>query len=155
MLYATAADRVVALRAESGAEIWRFSLPRGAPSQRGLAYWPGDAATPARIFFTAGRALLALDAATGMPVPTFGTEGEASMPAVYNGAPTRFGDLLIVGSNGPPGGVRAYDARTGAELWSATLANNANANPMTYAGPSGKQRVAIVAGDTVSVFALP
>jgi glucose dehydrogenase len=50
---------------------------------------------------------------------------------------------------------RAFDARTGSELWSATLANNANANPMSYAGRSGKQRVAIVAGDTVNVFALP
>ena len=74
-----------------------------------------------------------------------------------------------VGSAGPTvtaGGVvfvgatndrrfRAFDARTGAELWSATLANNAGANPMSYAGRSGKQRVAIVAGDTVNVFALP
>jgi quinoprotein glucose dehydrogenase len=50
---------------------------------------------------------------------------------------------------------RAFDASTGTELWSATLANNANANPMSYAGRSGKQRVAIVAGDTVNVFALP
>jgi quinoprotein glucose dehydrogenase len=74
-----------------------------------------------------------------------------------------------VGSAGPTvtaGGVvfvgatadrrfRAFDARSGRELWSATLANNANANPMSYAGRSGKQRVAIVAGDTVNVFALP
>jgi quinoprotein glucose dehydrogenase len=50
---------------------------------------------------------------------------------------------------------RAFDAKTGTELWSATLENNANANPMSYAGRSGKQRVAIVAGDTVNVFALP
>lgn len=131
VLYATAADRVVALRAESGAEVWRFPLPRGAPSQRGLAHWPGDATTPARIFFTSGRALLALDAATGEPVAAFGTEGEVSMPAVYNGAPTRFGDIVIVGSNGPPGGVRGYDARTGAQRWSfvgaPTLLNPASA----------------------------
>jgi quinoprotein glucose dehydrogenase len=50
---------------------------------------------------------------------------------------------------------RAFDARTGAELWSATLGSNANANPMSYAGRSGKQRVAVVAGDTINVFALP
>jgi quinoprotein glucose dehydrogenase len=74
-----------------------------------------------------------------------------------------------VGSAGPSataGGVvfvgatsdrrfRAFDARTGRELWSATLTNNANANPMSYTGRSGKQRVAIVAGDTINVFALP
>ena len=50
---------------------------------------------------------------------------------------------------------RAFDAKTGAELWSATLSNNANANPMSYAGKSGKQRVAVVSGDTVNVFGLP
>jgi quinoprotein glucose dehydrogenase len=50
---------------------------------------------------------------------------------------------------------RAFDAKNGTELWSAALENNANANPMSYAGRSGKQRVAIIAGDTVNVFALP
>ena len=44
---------------------------------------------------------------------------------------------------------------TGEELWTVTLENNANANPMTYLGRSGRQRVAVVAGDTVVVFALP
>ncbi len=120
VLYATAADRVVALRGDSGAEIWRFALRQGVPSQRGLAYWPGDAAAPARIFFTAGRTLVALDAATGQKALAFGAAGEVSMPAAYAGAPTRFEDLLIVGSNGPPGGVRAYDARSGEERWSFT-----------------------------------
>jgi glucose dehydrogenase len=118
VLYATAADRVVALRSDTGAEIWRFVLPQGAPSQRGLAYWPGDTAAPARVFFTAGRTLVALDAATGQKALAFGNAGEVPMRSAYAGAPTRFEDLLIVGSNGPPGGVRAYDARSGAERWS-------------------------------------
>jgi quinoprotein glucose dehydrogenase len=117
VLYATAADRVVALRADTGAEIWRFALPQGAPSQRGVAYWPGDAAAPARIFFTAGRTLVALDAATGQKAPAFGAAGEVAMPSAYTGAPTRFEDFIVVGSNGPPGGVRAYDARSGEERW--------------------------------------
>jgi glucose dehydrogenase len=64
------------------------------------------------------------------------------------------GGLVFVG-NTSDRRFRAFDARTGGELWSATLASNAGANPMSYAGRSGKQRVAIVAGDTVNVFALP
>jgi quinoprotein glucose dehydrogenase len=64
------------------------------------------------------------------------------------------GGIVFVGATGDRR-FRAFDARTGRELWSATLANNANANPMSYTGRSGKQRVAIVAGDTVNVFALP
>jgi quinoprotein glucose dehydrogenase len=117
VLYATAADRVVALRADSGEEVWRFSLEQGTPSRRGLSFWRGDAATAARIFFTAGRSLVALDAATGKKVLEFGNAGEVPMAAAYNGAPTPFEDLILVGSNGPPGGVRAYDARSGAQRW--------------------------------------
>jgi quinoprotein glucose dehydrogenase len=119
ILYATAADRVVALRADTGAEIWRFALEQGVPSQRGLAYWPGDAAAAiaARIFFTVGRTLVALDAVTGQKAPAFGAGGEVTMPSPYAGAPTLFEDFIIVGSNGPPGGVRAYDIRSGEERW--------------------------------------
>jgi len=64
------------------------------------------------------------------------------------------GGLVFVG-NTSDRRFRAFDARTGKELWSAMLDNNAGANPMSYAGRSGKQRVAIIAADTVNVFALP
>jgi glucose dehydrogenase len=64
------------------------------------------------------------------------------------------GGVVFVGSTSDRR-FRAFDAKTGAEVWTASLANNANANPMSYAGKSGKQRVAIVAGDTVNVFGLP
>jgi quinoprotein glucose dehydrogenase len=64
------------------------------------------------------------------------------------------GGLVFVG-NTSDRRFRAFDARSGKELWSAMLENNAGANPMSYAGRSGKQRVAIIAGDTVNVFALP
>ena len=120
VLYATAADRVVALRAESGAEIWRFALEQGVPSRRGLSFWPGDSATAARVFFTTGRTLVALDAATGRKALGFGRNGEVAMPTPYNAGPTRFEDLVLTGSNGAPGGVRAYDARTGEERWAFT-----------------------------------
>ena len=116
-LFVTAADRVVALQADTGQELWRYVLDRGSPSRRGLAYWPGDRDAPAEVFFTAGRRLIALEAATGRKALAFGGTGEIEMPVVYNAAPTRFENLLIVGSNGAPGGVRAFDARTGAPVW--------------------------------------
>ena len=64
------------------------------------------------------------------------------------------GGLVFVGATNDRR-FRAFDAKTGAELWSTTLDNAANANPMSYAGKSGKQRVAIVAGDKLLTFALP
>lgn len=116
VLYAAAADRVVALRAHSGEELWRHVLKYGAPSRRGLAYWGADDVGP-RIFVTAGRRLLALEAGSGQPAAAFGTAGEIPLPASYNAAPTVFEDLVIVGSQSRPGGLRAFDARTGTLRW--------------------------------------
>jgi quinoprotein glucose dehydrogenase len=50
---------------------------------------------------------------------------------------------------------RALDARTGKQLWVTKMDRRGNANPMTYQGPNGKQYVAVVATDTLRVYALP
>jgi quinoprotein glucose dehydrogenase len=50
---------------------------------------------------------------------------------------------------------RALDVKSGRELWIARLEKRGNADPMTYLGANGKQYVAIVATDTLVVFALP
>jgi quinoprotein glucose dehydrogenase len=64
------------------------------------------------------------------------------------------GGLVFVGATNDQR-FRAFDARTGTELWTAMLASNANANPMSYESADGVQHVAVVAGDTVMVYALP
>ena len=64
------------------------------------------------------------------------------------------GGLVFVGATNDRR-FRAFDAKTGKEVWSAALQANANANPMSYQGRSGKQHVAVVAGNTLMVFALP
>jgi quinoprotein glucose dehydrogenase len=64
------------------------------------------------------------------------------------------GGLVFVGAT-PDNRFHAVDSKTGKELWFTDLGKNANANPMTYQGKSGKQYVAIVAADSVHVFALP
>jgi membrane-bound PQQ-dependent dehydrogenase (glucose/quinate/shikimate family) len=61
--------------------------------------------------------------------------------------------------------VRAYDQRTGAELWKAALPAGGQATPMTYLSRSGRQFVVIAAGghgglqtpqgDYVVAYALP
>jgi glucose dehydrogenase len=48
----------------------------------------------------------------------------------------------------------AFDAKTGKEIWAAMLEANANANPMSYQGRSGKQYVAVVAGNALVVYSL-
>jgi quinoprotein glucose dehydrogenase len=123
VMFLPTANSVVALEAETGKEMWRTPVTGTAPSRRGVAYWPGDAATPARILFTAGRRLVALNAATGAAVTTFGRGGEVDLVVPYNSVPLVYKDIVVVGANtvpgpvGAPGNARAFDARTGAKRW--------------------------------------
>ena len=58
VMYLPAENRVLALDAATGKEIWKFEVPpsqAGALSKRGVTYWPGEQNIPARIFVTAGR----------------------------------------------------------------------------------------------------
>jgi quinoprotein glucose dehydrogenase len=117
VMYVAASDHVAALESESGKPIWRYNVMGGAPSRRGVTYWPGDGTIAPRIFFTSERRLIALDAVTGLVDRGFGGSGEIDMVAPYHSAPTTYKHLLILGTNGAPGGVRAFDARTGAKVW--------------------------------------
>jgi quinoprotein glucose dehydrogenase len=128
VMYLPSGKNVVALRPETGQVIWTYQYPSqspsGNPSRRGLAYWPGDKDNPPRVIFTAGRRMIALNARTGKIDPGFGKEGEVDLVVPYQSAPTVYKNLLFVGANVPeiqtgalPGDTRAYDARTGAKLW--------------------------------------
>jgi glucose dehydrogenase len=64
------------------------------------------------------------------------------------------GGVVIVGATNDRR-IRALDSKNGKELWVAQLPGQGNANPITYAGKNGKQYVAIIATDSLQVFALP
>ncbi|NOT43919.1 MAG: PQQ-binding-like beta-propeller repeat protein [Acidobacteria bacterium] len=141
VLYYATHSAVLALDGDTGREIWRREITGGSPSRRGVTYWPGDGTIRPRLFVTAGLRLLALDAATGEPVRAFGVEddvvGEVALESPYQSAPTLYGSLLIVGSNGAPGAVRAYDARTGGRVWEfRSVPQPAERAQETWAGDS-------------------
>ncbi|HET8654682.1 MAG TPA: PQQ-binding-like beta-propeller repeat protein [Longimicrobiaceae bacterium] len=130
---------VVALRAASGEEVWRFDpyKARGAERRdpevnRGVVYWQDG--NDRRILFTQGDHLFALDAATGHPIPEFGSAGSVDLGAglgretdgqylVATSPGVIYHDLLIQGTRvgeargSLPGFVRAYDVRTGQIRW--------------------------------------
>jgi len=137
--------QVAALDARSGREIWRYDPEvwrAGQPSNgtgfvhRGVATW----STPSerRVFINARWKLIALDGATGKPIPTFGDAGTVDLVAqlrrpvnrlhyTNTSPPIVYGDLVIVGNgvgdrlryrNDPPGDVQAFDVRTGKRVWS-------------------------------------
>jgi glucose dehydrogenase len=116
--------RILALDADTGKELWRHELPRELPTTaRAVAYWAGDRNNPARIIFTAGPRLVALNATTGDLSSGFGKDGMAEITVPWNGVPTIYKNVVVLGAtvgeipDGPPGDTRAFDARTGAKLW--------------------------------------
>jgi quinoprotein glucose dehydrogenase len=83
VLYTSTARRtIVALDPATGKEIWKHELEKGGAPNRGVSYWPGERGVAPRILAgtTDGR-LIALDAATGTLVPTFGDRGAIDLRA--------------------------------------------------------------------------
>ena len=137
MYLSTQSGRIVALQPETGKEIWSYDPKVRRPREhRGVSYWPGDRDTAARILFgTSDGRLIAVDAATGKPVPTFGVNGEVDLREgvadefpragyAVTSPPAIYKDLLIVAgstqegpSRGPSGDPRAYNIRTGKLVW--------------------------------------
>ncbi|HSG00805.1 MAG TPA: pyrroloquinoline quinone-dependent dehydrogenase, partial [Vicinamibacterales bacterium] len=137
-------NRVVALDPETGQEIWSFD-PRayedGQPPNgngfvhRGVAAWRDGQRM--RIFLASRYRLISLDARTGEPVSSFGRQGTVDLTEglrrqidkrhyTNTSPPVVYKDLVIVGNgvgdrlmyrNDPPGDVRAFDARTGRQVW--------------------------------------
>ncbi|MBI4324172.1 MAG: PQQ-binding-like beta-propeller repeat protein [Chloroflexi bacterium] len=117
----TPGKHIVAVQAETGAELWRFQ-PEDRPAFRGLIYWPGCEGAGERVMFCAGKFLYALQPHTGRPVADFGQSGRVLLPGNAQGdfgaataAPAIFERTIIV-----PGfekDVWAFDAATGEHRW--------------------------------------
>ena len=150
VMYLPAADRVVALDSDTGSELWRHQVADGAPSRRGVSYWTGGDGTPPRIIVTSGTRLIALDAATGGPVESFGQGGEIDMGVPYNSVPLVHGDVVVVGANTPrgaPGGIgnaRAFSARTGDKVWEfSSVPQPGEPGHDTWEGDSWRDRLGV------------
>ena len=123
VMYLPAGNQVVALDADTGKEIWTHKTTGGNVATRGIGYWPGDGVNPARVLYSVGTNMFALNAMTGNTDPGFGKEGVVDIGIQWGGAPYVYKNLIIMGNNngertdGPAGDTKVYDARTGAELW--------------------------------------
>jgi quinoprotein glucose dehydrogenase len=152
VLYATGGTSraVVALDAATGALRWvhkEDETERGvaAPrplSGRGLAYWT-DGRDERILYVTPGYRLIALDAKTGNPIPSFGTNGSVDLKTDidqeilpdlttgeigFQGAPVVGRDVVVIGAafregtapksfKNNKGYIRGFDVHTGKRLW--------------------------------------
>ncbi|MGE3959752.1 MAG: pyrroloquinoline quinone-dependent dehydrogenase [Vicinamibacterales bacterium] len=150
-MYSTGGSRraAFALDARTGELRWMHSLDEGARGQaaprqlsgRGLAHWTDGRSDERILYVTPGYRLIALNAKTGVPIPTFGTGGivdlrtDADQPVDLEkgdiglqAAPVVAGNTIIIGAahltgrvpvsmTNTKGYIRGYDVRTGRRLW--------------------------------------
>ena len=126
---------LVALDAATGKEIWVHENLQGI-APRGINYWESKDRKDRRLLYQRNHHLEAIDAVTGKPILSFGTDGAVNMregfagrdPAtigrVQSSTPGKiFENLIILGSAtgenylATPGDLRAYDVITGKEVW--------------------------------------
>jgi quinoprotein glucose dehydrogenase len=141
----TVRTKVAALDAATGNQRWTFDpyaddkAKRSRASggvNRGVACWNGPLNTRRIIVGLADGRLLSLDAKTGKPDESFGNAGYVDLREGYKPArdlskeaygpttpPAIWKDFIIVGCSNneghpaAPGDVRAFDVRTGREMW--------------------------------------
>jgi len=144
----------MALDAKTGELKWMYAMNEGeratrwAPRQlsgRGLSYWTDGRGDERILYVTTGYRLVELNAKTGVPVASFGTNGVVDLKVGVvigkdkqldlekgeiglHSTPTVANDTVIVGSSmfegigyryatNAKGLVRAFDVRTGKQIW--------------------------------------
>lgn len=129
----TRGTSLVALDAATGKELW-VSDPIDGFALRGVNYWESQDGGDRRLLFSARNILQAIDARTGKPIASFGTNGKVDLRQGLERDPDAvqqqsrfpgrvFENLVILGSatnqeyTSAPGDIRAFDVRTGALVW--------------------------------------
>lgn len=140
---ATPLGRILALDPATGAPRWSYDSHSqkdagyGDFANRGVSFWQSRSGERRIFLATIDARLIAVDARTGRPIPTFGENGQVDLRQGLRIPPRGFGDYeqtsppavvgntIVVGSaiadNGatdmPSGEVRGFDALTGKLKW--------------------------------------
>src|ERR1019366_2076376 len=147
VLYFNAGSRrvMIAADAATGETLWIYRMDEGQragmfprPYSRGVAWWSDNGKDERILAVTAGYHLVALDAKTGIPIPSFGKQGTVDLfdgldrpkdgEIGLTSAPLVVKNVVIIGAAGKngtapvsktntPGDVRGFDVRTGKLLW--------------------------------------
>jgi glucose dehydrogenase len=168
-------NRLIALDAETGKQIWAFDpqlnkeQPYNLFINRGAAYW-SDGSRKRILYGTLDGRLFSIDAASGKPAAGFGKDGSIDLrEGVADRFPRRaygmtsppsiYKNVVICGSltadgepHGPNGDVRAFDVNTGKLVWRLhTIPVEGESGNETWEKGSTKDRAAANAWSMLSV----
>ncbi|MEO7652230.1 MAG: PQQ-binding-like beta-propeller repeat protein, partial [Bryobacteraceae bacterium] len=180
MYITTPSSRVIAVDPETGRKLWAFDPEathegkRAYLQHRGVSFWQSPDGREKRIVYgTSDGRLISLDAQTGKPAPEFGKEGTVDLRAGVadrwpkasygvSSPPAIYRNLAITGARivsprgglGPSGEVRAFDIRTGKQVWTFhTIPRPGEAGHETWDGDFWKDRSGANAWSVLSVDA--
>ena len=178
LYFSTPTNRIIAVDAATGKELWVYNPGvdlkdnYSEVTSRGVSKWidpdrkPGDKDYMRILAATIDGRLIALNAATGELISSFGENGIIDLKKgvgsiQVTSAPAVINDLIVIGStmgdnwrfDYPPGVVRAYDARTGNLKWSwdPIPRKPTDDGYKTWKGPKVQQTGAANAWATISV----
>ena len=176
MYLATPLGKVIALDPTTGREKWKFdarvdpNIRFGDFASRGVSHWRDRI-----LYATVDARLIALDTASGRPIPSFGDSGVVDLRRGLRNAPFEFAeyevtsppaiinDIVVVGSaiadnnrtDAASGEVRAFDVRTGALKWSWDPVPRSARDPAhaTWEGPNAHRTGAANAWSVIAADA--
>ena len=175
MYVSTPFHRLIALEPDTGKQLWAFDsgfdkqTRLGLFISRGVAYW--QEGSRSRVFLgTQAGQLFSIDAKTGKLDPAFAKQGKLDLrkgvtekfPHLSYGLTSPVavcGDRIVVGGwvsdgepQGPSGDIRAFDARSGRQVWRFhTVPRAGEFGNDTWQGESWKDRGGVNAWSTMSV----
>jgi quinoprotein glucose dehydrogenase len=135
---------LVAVRADDGEIAWRVPLGDLRETRSGSLRIAGRGSASAPAQDSAPPAAAGAAPAGAAGGDTAGAKAPSGSPNLGGPATTDTG-LVFIGAT-LDGMFRAFDTRTGRELWKAKLPTSARATPLIYVTPKGRQMIAIAAG---------
>ena len=173
LLYGVSAGlKAFALEAKTGKEVWVFgdSLNTWNSVSRGVSYW--ESGNDKRIFYTIGSDLWALNALTGKPIESFGSQGKIDLRSglpknskekfVVSTTPgTIFKNLIVMplrlseGVGAASGDIMAFDVKSGKLAWSFhTIPRKGEVGVQTWGNPNISQSAIVGAANSWSGMSL-
>ena len=145
---------MLALDAETGAELWRQRIADTYPGHDGS--WDGPIGTPlvhdgVVVALEPWGRLFALDVVDGEPMWSVHLADDLGAPRPVYGfgsSPTVVGDTLIINGGGPAGTLIGFDLRTGDQRWKVGTKSAAAQSPVLMS-VAGRDLVVAAGGDSV------